>query len=119
MDVVQLRMRNECIFESKMDDDEGFLQMLRILVILFHLPTPGVWDRLKRTSEEKRSKPQLRQKMPLTNSLLLLLRHTLHFVCFMRRRTKGEGVSNKAVTYPVSEKIMQIMQQYAEGRAPS
>ena len=117
-EVAQLRIRHETLFEFRSEDDEGFILLIRILVILFHLPTPGIFDRLKRTQKTGRAKVQLRYKMPMTNSILFLLRHVLEFVCLIRRQTKNhEQISNIPVHYPTTTTTMSDLDRYAKDGA--
>ena len=112
--LVRLRINSECVMEFPMENSEGFLILLRIFVVLVHLPTPGIWNRLKRTADTGCAKSQTRKKMPLTNSLILLLRHVLHFVCFMKRVTRGNAEANIPANYPTAEKIMEELSKLAE-----
>ena len=112
--MVQLRIKNETVFELPIDNDDGFVLLLRIMVILLKLPKPGIFDRLKRTAETSRATSHIRQKQPLTNSVCLLLRHVLQFVGLIRKKNKSQGHSDVPVNYNTTVKVMTKLKKLAK-----
>ena len=101
-----------CKIDGK-ENDSGFLLLLRSLVILLNIPSPGLFDRIKRTAANKRGKAHVRHRMPFQNSLLFILRHVLEFVAIAKRHNKLHEETPMAVTFPTMEKVMKDLADYA------
>ena len=115
---MELHLNDRVLFQYPVtnddkSDEEHLILLLRLLVILVHLPEESLWDKVK-----KRNNPSVdvnvKYRQPFSNSYVLLLRHILHFTCLGKRNVRGENKAQKGITvvYRTAEKVMKSLAGY-------
>ena len=119
---MELHLNDRVLFQYPVtnddkSDEEHLILLLRLLVILVHLPEESLWDKVK-----KKNNPSVdvnvKYRQPFSNSYVLLLRHILHFTCLGKRNVRGEKKAQKGITvvYRTAEKVMKSLAGYLPER---
>ena len=113
---MELNIMDNAIFQLvESDEDEenanNLMLLLRILVIFVHLPSEGLWDKIKKKNNDQDINQKYRQ--PFSNSYVLLLRHILNFTCLGKRKVRGDNLPRGIpVVYKTAERVMTVLSSY-------
>ena len=117
---MELHLNDRVLFQYPVtnddkSDEEHLILLLRLLVILVHLPEESIWDKLK-----KKNNPtvdiNVKYRQPFSNSYVLFLRHILHFTGLGKHKVRGESNLREGITviYQTAEKVMIVLAGYLQ-----
>ena len=114
---MELNLNDGILFQKRVTGDaqidgDNLVLLLRLLVVLVHLPEESVWDQIK-----KRNNPlidvNVKYRQPFSNSMVVFLRHILHFTCCGTRNVRGNNPrKGMPVSYPTARKTMEALSSY-------